>query len=127
MQIARNKRADWYRNKCGPGISLRPDVECDSSLGSTEYADAHSDGQDLVDAVQRAMRQLSVDDQEIISLRHFQPANSYAEIAVISHMSEGAARVRCHRAIARLELLLRSLPAVSAWLDRAHLQDHHNG
>ena len=49
-----------------------------------------------------AITKLSDNAREIISLRHWSDL-SYKEIAVVAHISETAAKVRHHRAIAELE------------------------
>jgi RNA polymerase sigma-70 factor (ECF subfamily) len=57
---------------------------------------------DVIVALEQALARLPADDRELLVLKRLHEL-SYAEIATIVGCSEGAARVRMHRAFARLQ------------------------
>jgi RNA polymerase sigma factor (sigma-70 family) len=116
MIIARNKVTDWRRGRRGPGNTSPNDATISPDRGSDAQSKDDSAG-GVAETVNWAMRQLSEEDREIIQLRHFESANTDREIAAFLGISPGAVRVRHHRAIHRLEQLLRSNPQVQEWLN----------
>ena len=97
--IARNLfvtgvRASWRR------VPLE-DVHADPAPGPLARAESRAEA----DALARALAQLTPEDREALVLRA-QEALSYAEIAQILGTSEGAVKVRVHRARKRLLSLM---------------------
>jgi RNA polymerase sigma factor (sigma-70 family) len=73
---------------------------------------------EAIDAMQRAVQGLAEPDRSIVLARQAEPYLTFAEIGLRLGLTEGTARTRYHRALARLRLLLTNDPAVMAW--RAH-------
>ena len=116
FKVGRSRLVDWYRNRKSATLACRAaEIKANSSrdtgITSLEYA------------VRTAVASLSERDREMLVLRHFQPAHAFAEISEILGISEGAARVRCHRALGRLANVLKLDPLVQEWLSRTQDYD----
>ena len=114
FKIARNKLADWHRKRCGSSY-----VGTTGGVPEVAYPSRDVSDPKLVQAVSKGLEALPDTDREILELRHFQPADSFAEIGRMLGISEGTARARCHRATKRLAGVLQSTQVVQEWLAKA--------
>lgn len=88
--IARNCLVDLRRKRREHLLEQPEEVAADAVEGPEQ-----EDGPNKLDkAVHEGLARLSNADREIIELRHFQPANSFAEIGQILRSSEKAAKGR---------------------------------
>lgn len=98
-QIARNIKADYFKHK--------KDVVADFSvleqISSQKDAPIHQqiEAQETLQSLAKAMTHLSEEQKEILVLTRFQKMK-YAEVATLLNCSEGAVKVKVHRAIKQL-------------------------
>jgi RNA polymerase sigma-70 factor (ECF subfamily) len=101
-QIARNKVIDYYREK-------RQTVSLDEIENTLEY---ETNVIDVVNLEQqqktllKLIKELGAEQQIVLKLRFFEDLDT-AEIAEMLHKNEGAIRVIQHRAIAKLQELIK--------------------
>jgi len=103
-QIARNKVIDYYRSK-KITVALE-DVENILEYESNILNDLHLQDQQKV--FLHLLKSLRQEQQMVIKLKFLENLDN-AEIAVIMKKNEGAIRVIQHRAIARLQELIKKL------------------
>ncbi|UYZ62827.1 RNA polymerase sigma factor [Hymenobacter weizhouensis] len=100
-QLARHVHADhWQQRRPAP-------TDLDSLERTTSHgraAQAHRTATDCADSVQEALALLPAAQREILVLHRFQGFD-YAEIGEMLGCSEGAARVKAHRALEALRTL----------------------
>ena len=98
FQIARNVRTDFYKkNK----IKVADGVEVNAvKLMTTSVAD-DLEAKEKIDNLQKAMQLLNDDQREVLELTRFQKLK-YAQVAEMMNTSEGAIKVKVHRAIKEL-------------------------
>lgn len=98
FQIARNVRMDFYKKnkiKVSEGIEVQNiGLMADSFLGKIEQKEVFQN-------LQKAMLQLSDEQREILILTRFEKIK-YAKVAEMLGTSEGAIKVKVHRAIKEL-------------------------
>lgn len=82
--------------------------------------------QDVIQAVQEAVRRLSEKDQEILRLRHFEGIATFREISETLGIKHGAARVRYSRAITRLKDKLKNDQRIHKLLMNKNRENHNN-
>ena len=104
LTIAMNLvREHWRRSK------RRRHVEFDEEReAAPESARSELELQQRAEAVHAALAQLPPTQREVVELHYFQE-RPYKEVASIVGTSEGAVRVRAHRAYRKLESLLQKL------------------
>jgi RNA polymerase sigma factor (sigma-70 family) len=102
---AYNAQVDWWRKQ-------KLTVPLDENLIWRDDQEEETDNQALIIIVREAIGQLGVDDQETIMLRYVGAERSYAEIGEQLGITATAARVRHHRALARLEKILLNYPLI---------------
>jgi RNA polymerase sigma-70 factor (ECF subfamily) len=102
-QIARNKVIDYYREK-------KPTIALEEVENTLEYdaniVDAVNLNQDQK-AILEVIKELKPDQQMVIKLKFFEDLDN-PQIAEIMRKSEGAVRVIQHRAIQRLQEIIKS-------------------
>ena len=99
FQIARNTRTDFYKknNK----VKVADSIEVTSlNLMANSIAD-DIEKKELMCNLEKAMLQLNSDQREILVLTRFQKLK-YAQVAEMMNTSEGAVKVKVHRAIKEL-------------------------
>lgn len=102
LTIAMNLiRDEWRTQKRKPTTSLEYEPAVDSSVED----EGNLATEDRVLALRKALSTLSELDRLVLELRWFQE-RSFAEIAQVLGISQGAARVRAHRASTRLKQAL---------------------
>jgi RNA polymerase sigma factor (sigma-70 family) len=91
---ARSRRRAWWRIRRRERAAARPEgiLPGDASLGVREE-------------VERALRGLTEEEREAVTLRYLQDLD-YAEVAAVLGVSEGACRLRVHRALEGLRARL---------------------
>ncbi len=96
-QIARNAKNDYYKSQKRISDFIQPE-NLEMAIDSIE-----NDLQQREDLQQleRAMAQLSNPEREVLILTRFQKIK-YQEVANILHCSEGAVKVKVHRALKNL-------------------------
>ena len=100
--LARNILNDSFRQQerwGGPQYSI---ADLSDKLGGGIAADEQLEKQQELDALQEAMNRLSPEHREVLVLSRFQELK-YEEIANILHTTEGAVKVRVHRALGELK------------------------
>ncbi|MCL5666912.1 MAG: RNA polymerase sigma factor [Patescibacteria group bacterium] len=101
-QIARNAVIDYYRGK-------KQDIPLDEMENVLEYESnivAEVELQDRQKTFLKLLKELKPDQQLVIKMKFLENLEN-SEIAAILHKNEGAIRVIQHRAIARLQELLK--------------------
>lgn len=100
FQIARNVKADQAKSN----RLLISDFVSPESIdpGEAPFTEKMEKAEE-VSALQRAIRQLSSEQQEILELTRFQKMK-YKEVALLLGYSEGAIKVKVHRAIQTLKV-----------------------
>jgi len=99
FQIARNTRTDFYKknNK----VKVADSVEVSSlNLMANSIAD-DIEKKEMMCNLEKAMLQLKSEQREILVLTRFQKLK-YAQVAEMMNTSEGAVKVKVHRAIKEL-------------------------
>lgn len=100
-QLARHAHADYWQQRRPTPTDLT-DLERTSAHGRA--AQAHLSATDCAQSVQEALALLPPAQREILELHRFQGFD-YAEIGQLLGCSEGAARVKAHRALEALRTL----------------------
>jgi RNA polymerase sigma factor (sigma-70 family) len=67
-----------------------------------------------VKAVMEGLEKLPPDDRKLIDMRHLNGSASFKEIALDLGISEGAARVRHHRILLDLKMILEQDPRIQS-------------
>ena len=99
--IARNAMYDHFRKiKRTPSHSDLKNFE--ERIEGEQYADAHLEKEQELKTLQTAMGNLSDENRELLILCRFQELK-YNEIARILNTTEGAVKVRIHRALNQLK------------------------
>ncbi len=111
FRIAHRNLVDWRRRT--PEYKAARGGKADA-ISSTRPTHAPNDK--VVEAMRTALATLSPLDQDIVLMRLYDEPCPYAELAELLGVSEGAARVRHHRAREHLRRLLEEDPAVQEWL-----------
>jgi RNA polymerase sigma-70 factor (ECF subfamily) len=100
--LARNILNDSFRQQerwGGPQYSI---ADLSDKLGGGIAADEQLEKQQELDALQEAMNRLSPEHREVLVLSRYQELK-YEEIARILNITEGAVKVRVHRALGELK------------------------
>jgi len=111
LTVARNERVNWSRGRRAHPTTTLEEVSQRAAPGPSRGMNP-----ELAKAVQDALAALSEPDEVVVVLRALVPNNSFAEIGQALLVSQGAARVRYHRTLKRLDGLLRPIPCVQEWL-----------
>ena len=116
MTLRRNAAIDWWRRRKAEFTPL-PDDLAEPPKSAAEMDAA------VVQAVQDAVARLNAAHREIIELHDLGEIRTYKEIAALltggeQSVSEPAARVRHHRALKALRVLLEADPRITEWLKR---------
>jgi len=111
--LARNKLADRGRKR-----KRRRERQLDQAAAGAPDPPEDASIQALGKAVYTALESLSESEREIIELRQFEAADSFAGIGRALGIAEGTARVRYHRALKNLGKVLASVPVVQDWVRR---------
>lgn len=98
--IARNLIIDWQRKK--RTVSLEAIGEVEERDDTVERLIQH----DTVDRVRGALAKLSMEDRQLVVLRHFEDM-PYEDIAKAMGKREGAVRVKLHRILRTLKGILK--------------------
>ena len=95
FQIARNVRTDFYKkNK----ININDSIEVNNVPLTTTSISQKIEEKEVMNNLERALKKLSPDQREVIMLTRFQKLK-YAQVADMMNTSEGAIKVKVHRAI----------------------------
>ncbi len=98
FQIARNVRMDFYKkNK----IKVANEVDISKVMMMSNSISEKMEQEDDLKNLEKAMSQLSSEQREILVLTRFQKLK-YAQVAEMMNTSEGAVKVKVHRAIKEL-------------------------
>ncbi|MEM6964880.1 MAG: sigma-70 family RNA polymerase sigma factor [Bacteroidota bacterium] len=98
FQIARNVRTDFYKkNK----IKVADEIDVSSVRLMTSSVAEKMEHQEDLKNLEKAMLRLSAEQREILVLTRFQKLK-YAQVAEMLNTSEGAVKVKVHRAIKSL-------------------------
>ncbi len=101
--IARNTLHDQFRKeKRAPLSNSRPIGDVEVSLSTEPHADDLIEKELDLHNLQSALDSLSVENRELLVLCRFQELK-YSEIASLLNTTEGAVKVRIHRAINQLK------------------------
>jgi RNA polymerase sigma-70 factor, ECF subfamily len=115
LTLARNAWIDDRRRR-----GRAPRALPDSIAAANTACDVPETPPEVSAKVLQALESLSETDRRIIHLRYFEGCQSFEEIGRRVNLSEGAARVRHHRALRSLEPLLaeyRLIGGKSDWSD----------
>ena len=98
--IARNALKDYYRKS--PRSRTTADIaDYKEHLQSDNTSDGDVEREEEVKMLARAMEELSIENRELLVLCRFQEMK-YNEIAILLNTTEGAIKVRVHRAMNQL-------------------------
>jgi RNA polymerase sigma-70 factor (ECF subfamily) len=103
--LARNACLDHLRSR---PLAAATEVEMDERSSPEPGAFAETAGREEVRLLQRAFRRLSAAERELLVLARLE-GRRYQEIAELLECSVGAVKVRVHRAVRRLQELVRDL------------------
>lgn len=103
--LARNIVKDYYRKEKRTGNSYEANAFSEKLAGGALADEVVQKKQDI-EQLQQAINNLSDESREVLVLSRYQELK-YAEIANILGISEGAVKVRIHRAITQLKVLYR--------------------
>jgi len=120
--LAHNALVDWLRHR-EPTVSLSEEIHHEQLSGKgheTAEDDAPETG--IASAVNEVLEEMPAVDRTIVQLRLLEKPYSFAEIGAIVGLSTIAARVRYHRALARLKKRLEKQPAIARLLNRVRYQ-----
>ncbi len=101
--LARNACLDHLRSRQVPTVG---EVEIDERPGGEPSAFETTAGREEVRRLQRAFRRLSAGERELLVLARLE-GRRYQEIAELLECSVGAVKLRVHRAVRRLQELVR--------------------
>ena len=96
-QIARNAKTDYYKNRQRISDYVQPD---DLEIATASIEKSIVQQEDL-QQLEQAMQHLSAAQREILVMTRFQKMK-YGEVAEILQCSEGAVKVKVHRALKQL-------------------------
>lgn len=96
-QIARNAKTDYYKSQRRISDFVQPD---DLEITTTSIDQEITQQEDL-QQLEKAMQQLPMKQREILVMTRFQKMK-YGEVAEILQCSEGAVKVKVHRALKQL-------------------------
>ncbi len=96
-QIARNAKTDHYKKQYRISDFVQPD---DLVIATASIEESMADAEDL-QQLERAMQHLPDMQREILVMTRFQKMK-YGEVAEILQCSEGAVKVKVHRALKQL-------------------------
>ena len=97
-QIARNAKSDLLKKR---KLLISDFTEVDTLQLKDEGMQEHKEKQGQVNKLRKALEQLTEDNRELILLTRFQKMK-YKEVADMLGISEGAVKVKVHRAIKQL-------------------------
>ena len=101
--IARNTLNDHYRNnRRTPSNNGIPLHDFEGKIAADMSADGQLEKQQDLRTLELAMQKLSIENRELLVLCRFQELK-YQEIARILNTTEGAVKVRVHRAMTQLK------------------------
>ena len=100
--LARNVLNDSFRQQERWGGHAYDIADLSDRLGGGVAADEQLEKEQELDALQNAMARLSPDHREVLVLSRYQELK-YEEIARILNITEGAVKVRVHRALGELK------------------------
>jgi RNA polymerase sigma factor (sigma-70 family) len=110
--LAHRALIDWWRVRRNTE-SLSEDFPSELSFDDEPIQES-----DLTSAVRDALAQLSEADRTVIEIKNFMGEQTFAEAGAVLGLSAGAARVRHHRALKRLQTLLEKDSRIVKHLDR---------
>lgn len=115
--LARHALLDWLRSRqqTSPYID---DMEIEQPIADEPEANL-----EVTSAVREALATLSESEQAILRLRYFGMHQSFPEIGEDLGLRAGTVRVRHHRAVNRIKLLLKQDARLSKILKRAGIAD----
>jgi RNA polymerase sigma-70 factor (ECF subfamily) len=105
--LARNVSADHFRKAGKFRFSKNLDAWSDQVTDGTQ-ADAEVQKEQEVQLLHAALQKLSVEKREVLTLSRYQELK-YEEIARILNCTEGAVKVRVHRAMQDLKTIYNEL------------------
>lgn len=115
--LARRALIDWWRARRDTE-SLSEDFPSDLSFDDEPGQDS-----ELTTAVRDALAQMSEADRAVIETKNFMGEQTFAEAGAALGLSAGAARVRHHRAMKRLQALLEQDSRIVRHLDRRSIMN----
>lgn len=115
--LARNAWIDDRRRR-----GRAPQALPDSVAAASAVRDVPETPPEVSAKVLQALESLSEIDRQIIHLRYFEGCQSFEEIGRLVNLSEGAARVRHHRALGSLEPLLAEYRRIGGKSDPSDTQ-----
>lgn len=98
--IARNALKDYYRKNKKSSAFVDTD-QVEHQLQDSTSADDKINRKEEENILKKALEQLSETDRELIILSRYKEMK-YQEIAILLNLSEGAIKVRIHRAVKQL-------------------------
>jgi RNA polymerase sigma factor (sigma-70 family) len=110
--LARRALIDWWHARWAT-VSISEDFPSDLSFDDEPGRDS-----ELTSAVKDALARLSETDRAVIETKNFMGEQTFAEAGAALGLSAGAARVRHHRALKRLQALLEQDVRIVRHLDR---------
>jgi len=105
-QVARNLVIDWYRKRAQAKVVTAPEEELVNIPDTRQSVDEKLSIDLDVAAMEKYLRQLKDEYQEVIILRYIDEL-SVGEIAKILGKSSGAVRVLSHRALTAIKELIK--------------------
>jgi RNA polymerase sigma factor (sigma-70 family) len=122
MKCACNACASWKRRRRVETVPLNEDIvprgsAADGALpahfpvpGVEPASENHTPNWEHVAAIREAIARLSEDDRKIVQLSYIEKIGTATDIAARLNIQPDAARQRLHRAISRLEAILKKDP-----------------
>ena len=115
--LAKNRMVDWLR-KTQNEASISFDPFSKFFCNGDHEAEFSPSQLVLMSAVVDGLSSLSETDSEVLLLRYADEHNSFADIGKILGIQKGTARTRHHRALERLEKILKESDVVKKWLEK---------
>lgn len=105
FSMARNVRYDYYKKNRQRHADLS---QLEYKIEDSENAETKMNRADDISLVQRAMLKLDVDKREVLVLSKFKEMK-FSEIGNVLGCSEGAAKVKAHRALKDLRAIVQKM------------------
>jgi RNA polymerase sigma factor (sigma-70 family) len=115
--LARRALTDWWRAR---RVTESLSEDFPSDLPFDDEPDQESE---LTSAVRDALARLPEADRAVIETKNFMGEQTFAEAGATLGLSAGAARVRYHRALKRLQALLEKDSRIVRHLDRRSIMN----
>ncbi len=123
FQCAHNAMVSWWRKRRQKNLDDQPLQE--TLFISDSHKEYSEKNRDMILAVEESKKKLSPLECEILTLRYCRDKYNFKEIATLTGTTPSNARVKHHRALNKVKLLLESDPRIAPYIAGANNTKTH--